>query len=257
MDWVKLDCTYYLDGAIVLAGEAAEVLFTRAMAWCGDQENGGFVPREVLPRLTPTRGAARARALVTHGLWVEVGGGWRFVAWDRHQTTREQLDAKRQAGRERQQSWRDRKKSTRDGVRNGVTNADVTQREVEVEVEVDAAAAATREPPPLPVDIEILRAGLEASKMSARWDRLTPEQTAEIQDLIDVHGDGPLIRSAISQHRPDRPAAFAQAWLTGWRHLRRPGDLALVPTSDPCTKPGHTGTVRHCNQCASEQKAAR
>ena len=37
MEWVKLDTTFYLDAAIVRAGEAAEVLFVRAMAYCGDE----------------------------------------------------------------------------------------------------------------------------------------------------------------------------------------------------------------------------
>ena len=63
MEWVKLDTTFYLDAAIVRAGEAAEVLFVRAMAYCGDQENDGLVEREILPRLCPNRGAARAAAL--------------------------------------------------------------------------------------------------------------------------------------------------------------------------------------------------
>jgi len=55
--------------------------------------------------------------------------------------------------------------------------------------------------------------------------------------------------------QPDRPVAFAQAWLPSWRQIRQPGRLAVV--ADPCTEPGHQGTTHHCVQCASERKAAQ
>lgn len=115
---------------------------------------------------------------------------------------------------------------------------------------VDGEGAA---PPPLPPAIEILRGALEARKLHVRWDRLTAEQITEVEHLIDVHGDGPLVASAVRDFQPNKPVAFAQAWLPSWRQLRRPGDLAAVAT--PCGEPGHTGTTTHCAQCASEQRA--
>lgn len=248
MDWVKLTTNYYLDAAVMRAGEAAEVLFTRALAYVGDQETQGVVHREVLPRLTPARGTARAAALVREGLWEVVPDGWRFVSWDKHQTTVEQLEAKREAGRARQARHRTRS----NGMRNAVTNASVTRTEVEVEVE--AAAAATTAPP-LPPSLAILRAALEARKLTVRWDRLTTEQATEIEALVAEHGDGPLVAAAVRAFQPDRPAAFVQAWLPGWRDLRAPGDLRVI--HPPCDQPGHSGTTKHCAQCASEQKAAR
>ena len=50
MDWVKLATNYYNDPALMRAGEAAEVLFTRALAYAGDQETDGVIPTEALPR---------------------------------------------------------------------------------------------------------------------------------------------------------------------------------------------------------------
>lgn len=124
-----------------------------------------------------------------------------------------------------------------------------------------AAAAAPRErandePPLLPPAVEILRAQLDARKLTVRWDKLDASALAEIEALIDLHGDGPLVRAAVQSYRPDSPPAFAQAWLASWRALPAPGHLLRV--ADPaCTEPGHTGTTRYCVQCAAEQKAAR
>ncbi|TAJ21801.1 MAG: hypothetical protein EPO65_00440 [Dehalococcoidia bacterium] len=244
MDWVKLRTNYWLDVAIVRAGEAAEVLWVRAKAYCGAEENGGFVPRELLPRLTPLRGTARARALVREGLWTVVDGGWQFVDWD--QVTREQLEAQREAGRARQTAYRAR----RNGGSNAVTNTDVTEERREEAEEKAAAAAAAA----LPASVEILRAALEAHRLHVRWDLLDPDQVADIEALIAIHGDGPLVKSALAQYQPDRPPATAQAWLGGWQQLRRPGDLAAVKP-DPCPEPGHSGTTRHCAQCAADRLA--
>lgn len=265
MDWVKLTTNYYLDAAVMRAGEAAEVLFTRALAYCGDQENGGLVPREALLRLTPTRGLARARALVREGLWEEVPAGWRFVAWDRHQSD---LRARREAGRRRQATFREREKvrnASRNAVRDGVTNADVTQREEEVEEEVDAAAAACAAaadpagPNPGNVVVEILADKLRQHTplRALRTDKLNPDQTAHIVALVEQHGDQRLVDQALAAVRRDDPPRTIQAFLPGWSVMPPPGQRLALITADPCPAPGHSGTTRHCAQCASEQKAAR
>lgn len=264
MDWVKLTTNYYLDAAIMRAGEAAEVLFTRALAYCGDQENGGLVPREVLLRLTPTRGLARARALVREGLWEEVPAGWRFVSWDRHQSD---LRARREAGRRRQATFREREKvrnASRNAGRNDVTNADVTQREEEVEEEVDAAAAALAAadragPDAGDVVIEILGDKLRqhTALRALRTDKLNATQAAQIVALVEQHGDQRLVDQALAALRRDDPPRTIQAFLPGWSVMPPPGQRLALVTADPCPAPGHSGTVRHCTQCASEQKAAR
>lgn len=254
MDFVKLTTRYYLDQALLRAGEAAEVLWCRGKAYAGGEESDGFIPTEVLPLLCPTRGKARAAALVREGLWMPVDGGWVDLRWaTERQATKESLRETRAAGSERVRRYRER---NRNGVtpttRNAVTNADVAPTEVEVEVE-DAAAAASREP--LPPPVEILRTRLEAAKLPpVIWSRLTPAQIDEITELIAAHGDAALVKAAMVAHRPEHPAAYAQAWIGRWRELRTPGSgLALV--AERCTEWGHSGTVRHCIECAGEKNA--
>ena len=252
MDFVKLRTRYYADVALMRAGEPAEVLFTRGLAYAGEQETDGFIPAEALPRLTHTRGRARVNALVREGLWEPVLGGWIICGWVKHQITSDQLEAKREAGRQRVAKHRAGKKTPGNATRNGVTNGERCSTEVRGKREEDAAAAASTATPPLPPSLEILKTKLDAAKMTARWDRLTADQHATIEQLIEVHGDGPLVKSALLTHRPDSPAAFAQAWLGAWSSLPEPGAGLRVVTS-PCPESGHSGTTTHCVQCASER----
>jgi hypothetical protein len=242
MDYIRLWTTFYDDPELIAAGEAAEVLYVRAMAYAGRQETDGFIPKEMPARLTPAKTQPRITALVREGLWVQVEGGWRIVNWERRQTSKEELEASREGARRRQAAKRERDQqshpkshhpSRRESrVTDDVTHAGSSRTEVEVEVE-DAAAAASRAPegampPPLPPAVEILRARLEAAKMTVRWDRLTSDELAEVEALIAAHGDAALVKDAIRQYQPNRPIAFAQGWLAGWRQLRPPGRLALV-----------------------------
>lgn len=249
MEWVKLATNYYDDPAIMRAGEAAEVLFTRALAYVGSQETDGVVPREVLPRLAPRNGMARARALVREGLWEVVPEGWRFMSWSKHQASKDQMASKRTAGAARQARHRSRN-AVSNGVRNAVTNAGVTPTEVEEEVEAAAAAAATHSGD-LPPAVAILRGQLEAHRLVVQWSNLTEGDLAEIEALIGLHGDNSLVQSAVRSYQPAKPPATARAWLRQWRDLRAPGDLTVVP--EPCIEPGHSGTTKHCTQCASER----
>lgn len=115
-----------------------------------------------------------------------------------------------------------------------------------------AAAASDLAP-----ELELLRSRLEARNLFVRWDRLTPEAVAETIDLIELHGDAALVKAAMNAYRPDDPPKFAQAWLGDWRNLPDPTKRLAAVKDPPCTEPGHSGTTKHCIQCAADRKAAR
>lgn len=125
-----------------------------------------------------------------------------------------------------------------------------------------AAAAAPRETTDhdtgdLPVAVSILRAKMTTQTRLAhlRWDALKPTQATEIERLVEIHGDDRLVGVAVETCRRDIPPQTPQAFLGTWRALPPPGRrLGLVP-EPPCTEPGHTGTTRHCRECASEALA--
>jgi hypothetical protein len=115
MEWVKLVTDFHEDGDLAAAGEAAEVLFTRALSYCGAQETEGFISDGIVTRLAPTRTKARTDALVRHRLWIrdDERGGWIIRSWSRIQDEHDALAARRRADRERQQ--RHRQRSDEDG----------------------------------------------------------------------------------------------------------------------------------------------
>lgn len=112
MDWVKLSARYYLDVAISNLPDAdTEVMFTRALAYAGDQETGGFVPAGMLPALCRSRRyEVCARALVTSGLWLASRGGYQITRWEEWQSELEAIARRRSADRERKRHQRLREK---------------------------------------------------------------------------------------------------------------------------------------------------
>lgn len=272
--WFKVTSNYHEDEGIATVDDAAEVMFVRGLAYCRRAKTGGYIPESALHTLT--RHPEQAKSIATQltrknrrtkepGLWIKVKGGYEVRSWAVHNDAADKLEERRKSDRERQQRRRETNRRRSEGVSQPVAglsrdlsrdeSRDVTDPEKEREEEAAAAATPAPPPQPLPPELEILRAALEAQRLVVRWDRLTPEQITEITELVATHGDTVLVKAAVQQFQPNRPAAFVQAWLPGWRDLRRPGDLAVV--AEPCTLPGHSGTVRHCAQCASEQLEQR
>lgn len=120
MDWCRLSTRYYFDGAILRAGEPAEVLFLRCLAYSGSEETGGRVPKHVLPLLTPSKTRARLTALLREQLLVEDGDDVVIRSWSRHQ---EALDAES----DRRRRDRERKAAVRQAERDAArTSAEVS-----------------------------------------------------------------------------------------------------------------------------------
>lgn len=111
MDWVKLSSRYYLDPAVASLDDAAEVMFTRGLAYAGDQETGGFVPSSIVPTLTRRRRyEATVDALVAASLWLPVSGGYQITRWEEWQEELEAIARRRSADRERKRREREAKK---------------------------------------------------------------------------------------------------------------------------------------------------
>lgn len=108
MEWVKLSAVpaYYHDGALLRAGEAAEVLFCRALAHCGSVESRGMVEKTVLPLLVPSKPQARADALVREGLWLDEGTHYRIRSWEKWQDEHDAAAERKARDRERKRRKR-------------------------------------------------------------------------------------------------------------------------------------------------------
>lgn len=128
MEWVKLIAVpaYYIDGALLRAGEQAEVLFCRGIAYCGGVESGGVIDKTVLPMIVPTKAKERAEALVREGLWLDEGAHYRIRTWDKWQDEHDIAAEKRKRERERKRDYR-RKARTEEGHVPGTSHGHVPE----------------------------------------------------------------------------------------------------------------------------------
>jgi hypothetical protein len=126
MPWFKVDDGLCFHPKAIAAGNSALGLWVRAGSWCGANLTGGALPRHMIG----TFGAQKrdAQRLISAGLWCETEEGYQFKDWDVYQPTKEQVEADRKAGRERQARWRERhanasSNAVTNDTTNGVTNA--------------------------------------------------------------------------------------------------------------------------------------
>lgn len=82
MTWGKVDDKLHSSVKWRRASRTARGLWTTALSWCSDQENGGQVPADMLRHLDGTK--ADAASLVRVGLWETTNDGYVFHDWDDH-----------------------------------------------------------------------------------------------------------------------------------------------------------------------------
>lgn len=103
--YAPLSAMYADDDAIIAAGEKAELLFVRSLAFCaGMPEQDGYITERQLERRV---GAGmpdvseRAETLVREGLWERVDGGFIVRAWLKWNRSSEDLGRERKKDRDR------------------------------------------------------------------------------------------------------------------------------------------------------------
>lgn len=147
MTWTRLGDDYADRMALAQADDYEMLVDVQLLIWCNRLLSDGFVPRAVLRSAVPVWELEDSdlletmKALVEHGIWTEVKGGWQRDWSD--QETAERVRARQAATRERQSTFRERsalckagdhslcdrceavrtgKALGRNGVGNGVTN---------------------------------------------------------------------------------------------------------------------------------------
>lgn len=76
-------------------------------------------------------------------------------------------------------------------------------------------------------------AGLPAS-----YKRIRPEQRAEIERLLELHGVDALAAAALAAHRPTNPTMHVHGWLRLWQTLPAPRRAVAVPKCSECEGSG-------------------
>lgn len=104
MTWFKVDDSLAFHRKTVAAGNPAMGLWVRAGSWSAQQLTDGFVPIDLARRLG-TQG--QAERLISAGFWLPSADGYDFHEWNGRNPSREQVQARRDAGAERLRKWRE------------------------------------------------------------------------------------------------------------------------------------------------------
>jgi hypothetical protein len=104
--WFKVDDGFWSHEKVVELSAEAGWLWTRAGSYCAHQLTDGVVKSPILTLLGGSREVAAE--LVSAGLWDASPGGYRFHDWDKYQPTRDEVESKREAWKERQRKARAR-----------------------------------------------------------------------------------------------------------------------------------------------------
>ena len=102
--YAKLLANYYVDDAIMAAGEEAELLFVRGLAFCATSDSDGYITEAQVHRFVGAgmkRVPQRIEALVREGIWERADGGYVVRSWTRIHETAEEKARHRKNDRER------------------------------------------------------------------------------------------------------------------------------------------------------------
>lgn len=267
MDWVKSLVGYYRLLEIATGDDAMEVMFKRADALAGELGSDGFIPDAMLGLLTrrPAQAKKIADRLVGAGLWVKVRGGYMIVDWS-------SINAELVRLQDKKKRDRDRKRVARAAGHDGAVSADnsapasadsptdsLYESERKTQKKTAAAAAGAAAAAEVDGRIAVLGDKLRAhtALRGLRIDTLRPDQAAQLVDLIDLHGDTPLVDVALATCRHPAPT-HVSAFLGTWAALPPPGRPLAVVRQQLCDTHGTRLTPSGtCSSCQADQKAAR
>lgn len=107
--YAPLSNTYYLDDAVIEAGEKAEVLFTRMLAFCSSVPSDGYITDGQLVRVGAGLSgiAQRAQRLVDCGLCERLPGGYQIRSWLKWNKSASEMERVRSRDRERKAAQSD------------------------------------------------------------------------------------------------------------------------------------------------------
>lgn len=99
--YVKLDAEYASDDKLIAAGPLAELLYIRGLAFCKRQMVDGIIKTNQLAAvaLGIPSAARHAAALVEHGAWAPIDGGWLIAAWLKRNKSAAEIADDREARR--------------------------------------------------------------------------------------------------------------------------------------------------------------
>jgi len=104
MTWFKVDDGFWSHPKTLALTPHAIALWVRAGSYCGKHLTDGYVAAAILPMLQGDHDAAQE--LIDAGLWTPAKNGYAFHDWEQYQDTRDAVEKRRQAWKDRQRRHR-------------------------------------------------------------------------------------------------------------------------------------------------------
>jgi hypothetical protein len=107
--YAPLSAHYYKDDAIAIAGERAELLYVRGLAFCADIITDGHISDTQLTRFVGvgmSDAKKRAEKLVEVGLWERNGTGFNVRNWHKWNLSKAEITEKQRRDAERKTGGR-------------------------------------------------------------------------------------------------------------------------------------------------------
>ncbi|MGW0805248.1 hypothetical protein [Nonomuraea sp. NPDC002799] len=197
--YAPLSATYYYDDDLALAGEAAELLFVRGLAFSAQVMNDGFISDIQLARQVGVGMAdaeERAAALVEHDLWERVEGGYVVRSWLKWNKSAEEVG--RFHAKDRDRKAKDAKSGSRTDSDQGAD-----------EDEADSEGNPQRNPRGIHADSE----GIPPHRSTTQHNTTSAPPAADAADDVpheaadDADGGGMLLTLVPPQPTPPEPGS--------------------------------------------------
>jgi len=233
--YVKLVTTYYQDEKVISVGEAAELLYVRALCKAKELPTDGFLSTEQLVFLGLPNVRRRAVRLVNAGLWIEEPGGYRIAAWLKHNPSAEEI-ARLSATRSGVGRAGARKRWQSDGNLPSTSMATCQPVSSQVAIEVDSK-------PDSKSTLPLFCSSSCSSRTSARVATTEPTPATEPDDADSWEPDDPAYRLDDQYTGHDELALWEQCLGKIPPRYRLMAENALVRLH------------RHCRRTAREIRA--
>jgi hypothetical protein len=213
MEKVWLATKYYLDDKLAGCSAATERMFTRLLAWVGDNETGGKLPKNPHTFVGLLHGKSAVKDLVSRGVLLpESDGGFRFNGWGNWNAQADELAKRKQTERDRKRRERERRASMSRDMSRDVTLTRVRVRDRDRDGSRDSAShvSSTRDPETPPPDEQPSGPPIQRDAARLVRDLVPADHPATVRTALRLKASE-LIHSGTD---PDDVAEALRRWVT-------------------------------------------
>lgn len=241
MPWFKIDDGFHGHPKVYELSLASVGLWTLAGSWCAKYLTDGAVTPKAIMRLGGTD--EQCAELVKADLWIPSEGGYQFKDWDDYQPLKDDVEAEREAARERMKRVRANKKGVSPVVQPNVQANNIgTFEETSEEVRVTPSQSQSHPNPVLfPVPSGPEKTGRRAPELPlpVTWKPSALHEEKAREKYLDVNLQAETFRNHAETN--DRRARNWNAAFNNWLIKATPGAAPMATKSSPWSKEFHNG----------------